>query len=114
MDYRDAVNELLQSGLSDWVQLYEVMAAAREYCSAQTLDEARRVSLQLLERCLARGLFEVGDVDQGGFTPWSVQGTQAVEHVRVRWPEGLDPEIGDICWLRITRAGESAAGAAGP
>ena len=68
--------------------------------------------MEVVGRLLRDGLMEVGDVLEGvGFVPWPLDVDGALIEIRRRWLdlESDRPNLGDVCWLRLTPTGTEIA-----
>ena len=104
------VDELVVAGADDWVTAAEVAWIAKSMGSATTLHEIKALSVELMHAVLAAGLMEAGDVTDGGFLAWEVPPEEAVARIERSWEQlGRLPNIGDVCWLANTDAGNRRA-----
>jgi hypothetical protein len=123
------VEAILKSGDGDWVGLWELVHAAEALMPNASDDEKRHFALAGLERVLDLGYAEIGDLRspddwvrtvQGvirrqhlprpSFEPWHLSNREVVARVESEWiATGHAPNIGDICWLELTREGMAAA-----
>jgi len=104
------LDEILVRGLDDWIQACEVQSCTIEVCGAHTGDEMRRLSLAIIRHALELGLVRVGDVTTGAFRPWPGDVDAIVRRVEREWMALEDgPNLGDVCWLANTPAGDERA-----
>jgi len=86
----------------DYIALPQLASAARWKLGARTTEEARELSLQLVQRLYKRGL-RPGDYNLGTrFDYWPDEGCQAVlDRIEREWIEaGEDPNLAEpICWF---------------
>ncbi len=111
MSLHNLVEELLRRGLDDWVDATEVAWVARSVGGATSEAEVRDLSLRVLRELLGRDLMDVGMVTETGFTAWKIPVDQALQQIESEWlalPKG--PDLGDICWLNLTKKGSIEAG----
>jgi hypothetical protein len=107
----DIVDEVLVSGLDDWVMLVQVESLVRQGRGGLSPDTAIGETVGAVAEMLTGGLVEVGDVrEPAGFMPWGVPPADAVARIRSEWRAlGRDLEMGDICWLSNTALGDERA-----
>ena len=105
------LDEILTSGIHDWVQAAEVAAIAREVGKAQPGAATRELSLRLIRGLLETGLAEVGMVsEEKGFVAWDTSVEESMRRITHEWlarPNGPGP--GEVCWLNLTAEGERRA-----
>ena len=106
--------ELLESGLLDWIGLWELVRTVREY---EQLDkdapENLPRSLDLIDELLNDGVMDIGNLAHKRVTPWGVTVEEALKRVRQGWATlGRDPNFGEVCWLANTPKGDAEATAA--
>ena len=109
----DVRNDLLTSGLYDWVPLIEVMQVANRHSASAKTDAVQRLALQTIKSLVEDGLMLIGDLPFPGekFSGWDVPLDVAMERVedllvahyaeRDRWTF--------IVWMGLTPAGERLA-----
>jgi hypothetical protein len=103
--------EVLVAGRGDWVGLWEVVRTAREL-DAGPQEDVPRVVVSVIRALHERGLVRIGcPRSGGGFEPWPLSSEQAAARIVQEWQElgERDPDIGEICWLENTPAGDEAA-----
>jgi hypothetical protein len=123
------VEHVLVSGDGDWVGLWELVSTVGKLAPSGSDDEKRRLTLAGLERVLDLGYAEVGDLRSPGewvrpsqwpvrrqrpphpsFEPWQASKRDILARVETEWMSAArPPNIGDICWLRLTPEGNAAA-----
>ncbi len=110
------VEELLVSGLDDWIQTWEVAWIAEKVGGVTTEHAIMEMSLAAISTVLAEGLADIGDIgDIGdgrmGVVSWNLPVEQAAERLRREWITlGTTPNIGDISgWLKLTPKGKRVA-----
>jgi hypothetical protein len=102
------IDELLASGVADWLMASEVAWVASSIGGASTPDEVRVTSLQLIEHMLDEHLLTVGDVGDDGFSEWGISTDEAMMRIGHEWAAlGRAPSLGDICWFNLTEIGET-------
>jgi hypothetical protein len=107
---QQVLDEMLVSGLRDWVQASEVASLSMEVGGASTDSEIRTLSLTVIRDALEQGLMTVGDLTREGFTPWGGEGEAAIHRVEASWLDlGRGPNLGEVCWLCNTDAGDIRA-----
>lgn len=85
----------------DYIALPQIASAARWDLGAQTTNEARELSLEIVRRLYERGL-RPGEYWGGDFNYWPDEGYQAVlDRIEREWIKaGEDPNLGEpICWF---------------
>jgi hypothetical protein len=108
---RSIGEDALISGLDDWVGLWELVHAAERLLTPVGEDKIREAVLSAIERLLADELVQVGDLSAGRvFKPWVLSNDLALARIDAEWLrlERL-PDIGDVCWLNNTEAGNAKA-----
>jgi hypothetical protein len=107
MKYQDCFERLLVLGTVDWIGAWEVASVAQTVGGATSEAAVRDLSLRVIADLLNRGLMEAGDVTESGFRPWTVPVAAAVSRIQREWTAlGRNPDLGDICWLANTKAGD--------
>ena len=112
MDREKTIDEVLVRGLDDWVMLTEVEFVVRRATPGAGPDQLVAESVDLIEAMLGDGLVEVGEVreDAGGFVRWTLAPTEAAARITSEWRNlGRDLNLGDVCWLSNTAAGDERA-----
>ena len=108
------LDELLLRGLDDWVMAAEVASLARSVGGAATDTEVRDMAVEAISAVVEDGLMQVGDVSDGGFFEWDMKPEDAVQRVASEWRAlQRSPDIGEVCWLSNTPAGDARAKALG-
>ena len=104
------VDELLMRGADDWVMAVDVAWLASSVGGADTDHEVLTLSVQTIRAVVGEGLMQIGDVTEGGFFGWDLKPEAAVEKVARDWIAlGRPPDLGDVCWLANTPAGDPRA-----
>lgn len=104
------IRALVDRGRDDWVMAADVAWIARDIGGADSDDEVRIESINLIGTALRDGLMRVGDVTDGGFFPWEASIDQALRRVEASWQElGRSPDLGEVCWLENTAEGDALA-----
>jgi hypothetical protein len=101
------IDELVIRGTDDWVTAAEVAWIAKSVGRAPTNNDIKTLSVELIHAVLQAGLMEAGDVTDGGFFGWGVSPNEASARIERSW-EQLDrlPNLGEVCWLANTEAGD--------
>ena len=114
--FPEMVDDLLVRGSDDWVMLTEldwvVKSNATRY--GVSLDPSARISvgIEVLRRVIENGLMQPGDVikEPPEFVTWDLSGPAALERIESGWRAlGENLQMGDVCWLENTSAGDSHA-----
>jgi hypothetical protein len=108
-------NELLTSGLFDWVPPIEVQIAITQYHLAETLPAQQDLALQTIRSLVEEGLMRIGDLPgpDGKFPAWNLPVDAAMERVHDRFvrhygdPTGWEFSI----WLGLIDSGRRTANA---
>jgi hypothetical protein len=104
------IDELLIRGIDDWVTASEVAWIAKSKGKAETDDSVTQLSLDLIRAALLAGLMKAGDVTDGGFFAWETGPEESGVRIQREWKElGHLPDLGDVCWLANTEAGDDRA-----
>jgi hypothetical protein len=104
------IDDLLLRGSDDWVTAAEVAWLAKSVGGATSDQEIEQVAFAAMSDVLRSGLMQVGDVTDGGFFEWDVSPDDALERVIREWRGlGRSPELGEVCWLANTPAGDLRA-----
>lgn len=108
------IDELLIRGADDWLTASEVAWIAKSKGNAETEGAISQLSINLIRAVLRSGLMEAGDVTDGGFFAWATSPEESATRIERAWQElGRLPDLGDVCWLANTEAGDDRARAAG-
>lgn len=110
MNLLGSVDEMILSGLDDWVDAAEVAYIAKAYGGASTDEEIRQLSIEIIREVIEKGLMRTGDITQGGFKEWDLSDEEIVERINSEWTAlGRRPNLGEICWLENTEEGNRRA-----
>jgi hypothetical protein len=103
--------EILRSGADDYVGLWEAARTAREFGIVRSETEISAAVIEAIGTLIKEGHVEIGDLDRAGFRPWSPQSAEVITwRIQDAWTRlGRDPDIGEICWMRLTASGELEA-----
>lgn len=104
------IDELLTRGAEDWVMAADVAWLAKSIGGADTDQEVLSLSVNTIRAVVTEGLMQLGDVTDGGFFEWDLEQEAAIEKVERDWSAlGRLPDLGDVCWLANTPAGDTRA-----
>lgn len=107
----EIINELLLSGLTDWISLHDVVWHCTE---GMINDESKSRVLRVLERLYTDAFVVPGDLDESGFEDWKTSPDGWVRRSADELGQlGWQP-MGAGFWLRLTPAGAQAARDARP
>lgn len=105
-DDRTLIEDVLASGVDDWVYAAEVygIAGRTSLCDAAQL---RLLSVGLIAELLVRGLVVAGEFDGDSHRPWDCSTGEAIARISEDWQGWGDevPTPGAIVWLDLTPAG---------
>jgi hypothetical protein len=104
------MDNLLILGLDDWLHFPDlVFETAPDTPRTDDISALYQV-LTALRELLESGLVVVGDVTEGGFSPWNIPLEDALDQVSQRWISLRRPvSFGDVCWLQNTPEGDRRA-----
>ena len=105
---RSLLEDLVVSGLDDWVDEAEVIGnIARR--AAEDLDDRFAIAVGLIQTAILRGLVIPGGLTNEGFDAWSLSETDAASQVLSRWVAFDNPAVlpGDVVWLKNTDKGDA-------
>jgi hypothetical protein len=104
------VRDVLRRGLDDWIQAAEVVSVAISIGGASTEVDQRTLSLEIIRNVVENRLMTVGDVTGDGFHGWDLSEHDALVRIEREWLAlGRRPNLGEICWLSNTEAGDDFA-----
>lgn len=104
------IDEVLKRGLDDWIQAAEVASVVQSIAGQRSNASIRRITLEVIETLIQRGLMRAGEVTREGFYEWDLTADQALEKIVTTWNAlGRLPELGEVCWLSNTAQGDSRA-----
>lgn len=104
------IDELLIRGADDWVMAADVAWLAKSVGSAVTDQEVLNLSIHTIRAVVTEGLMQLGDVTDGGFFEWDLTPEASIEKVERDWNAlGRLPDLGEVCWLANTPAGDTRA-----
>jgi hypothetical protein len=110
MEIESMLNELLTDGADDWLMALDVAWVAKSMGGARNANAIRELSMRLIRELIVRELAIVGDVDEHGFQPWSLDISETLDQIGRRWASlSREPTLGDVCWLDLTPKGELRA-----
>ncbi len=104
------ISELVLRGSDDWVYAAEAVSIIRSLDAGGSEENEMQAAIKLITAVLERGLMEAGDIGQEGFRTWQMSTQESIQQIRNSM-ESLNrlPDIGEICWLSNTPAGDSLA-----
>lgn len=106
-------DELLTSGLSDWVSLAEVQTIISHFRLADTPDKRQDLVLKTIRSVVEDGLMQIGDLPgaDGKFLAWPGSVDAAMQRLYDRFVRHYDdPTTWDYSiWLGLTEAGKHTA-----
>lgn len=112
---KDILEELLDRGLSDMLQLGEMAWVARRDLGGSPGEaDVIRATTEAIGELLGSGWAIVGDaVKDGGLLcvqSWGLSAAETIKRIEDEWSEleGM-PNLGEICWLELTDAGRTEA-----
>jgi len=112
-DPRTVIEELVISGLVDWVYESWVYSTVAELTPLVTIDDRSRFTIGTIAELIARHLMVAGELDENGaFRSWDLPTGAAIERVIERWDRdwrGQVPTPGAVVWLCNTEAGDQLA-----
>lgn len=104
------IDELLIRGVDDWVTAADVAWLAKSVAGATSDEDVLDVATTIIKEVMNEGLMQVGDVTDGGFFEWDLSPEDALERVIREWRTlGRSPDLGEVCWLANTPAGDARA-----
>ncbi|HZU88142.1 MAG TPA: hypothetical protein VE993_02685 [Stellaceae bacterium] len=101
MDMNKIVDEYMNESEVDYIALWQLSQTSRDELGANTTDQARSISLELVRRLYERGL-RPGGYWGADFDYWPDEGCQAaLERIEQEWIAlGHDPNPAEpICWF---------------
>lgn len=106
-----AVEGVLLAGLDDWTGVWMVVGEVRHTLGITEEAEIRSTTLQIIRFLLSEGLMAIGDLrGPDEFVPWYTGTEESVARLEREWIElGAEPGVGDLGWLALAPAGETAA-----
>ena len=109
------LNELVLSGLDDWVHDAEVCGNIARGI-VQDPNDRRIVAIGIVTAALNSELVQAGKIGpEGNFEPWEMSPAEAASKIASDWLALPDPDCapGELFWLQNTERGDSIARAAG-
>ncbi len=104
------IDGLLLRGADDWVMATDVAWITKSAGGATTDEQILETAVRIIGIVVDQGLMKIGDVTGGGFFEWDLSPDEAVEKVEREWRAlGRLPDLGDVCWLANTDAGDDRA-----
>jgi hypothetical protein len=106
MRIQRCVDDLVKRGADDWIQAAEVAWVAKSIGEASTDTDVRDLALELIREVVQHGLMEIGEVAADAFRKCPLSPEEALSRVTREWmPLSGLPDLGDVCWLCNTEAG---------
>ena len=112
MSIEACLDELVKSGIDDWVPDADVAWIAKSVAGARSPSEIHSTVLTLVAEALRRGLMEIGEIfpPERGFRSWGLPVDAAVAKLESEWRSKAGrPLGGEIFWLRNTDTGRRRA-----
>jgi hypothetical protein len=110
MNLKACIEDVLNRGLDDWIDITELAFVAKSVGMAGTDAEIRDLSIEIIRNVVQEGLMEVGDVTTDGFHRWGLSPDEVIKRIERDWGAlGRWPYTGDICWLSNTEQGDEIA-----
>ena len=105
--------ELLTSGLSDWVHLYEVHSQVEHDNPGASSDQVQAETLDTIRSLVADGLFEIGDLSGPGgqFAAWKTPLEESIRRISKVYLDHFEDETAWIWvfWFALTDKGRQVA-----
>jgi len=108
-------SELLDRGLSDMLQLSEMISVAQDHLGGSLSEgEIMQATTGVIGELVDSGYAIVGDVvrDEGLLCvqSWGLSVAGTIKRVEDEWRAlGRMPNLGEVCWLELTDAGRTEA-----
>ena len=112
MNMQEAIDDLVQNGIDDWVDNVAVAWVAKSIGGAKSPDEIRIVALQVVAEPLRGGYMNIGELNGPGdtFQKWDMTIAEALAHADLEWRSlGRRPLTGEVFWLCNTPKGDQRA-----
>lgn len=102
---------ILTDGLDDWVMLGAITQAGVHFGMAESIQDAREITIDALALLLAEGLVEVGEIhhDVGRFHAWGLSPARTVEAIRQLTAVDDPDSWYAAAWINLTERGETVA-----
>jgi hypothetical protein len=111
-----ALDELLDRGLDDMLQLSEVIGVTGRHLGKRIHDRSvEAMTLELIGDLLQSGDAIAGDLDQDSgkilyVRSWGLSPSATVERIEREWRElAKPPNLGDVVWMELTESGREKA-----
>jgi hypothetical protein len=105
--------ELLTSGLADWVHLAEIHHQVNQDNQGFTVEQVQTETLDTIRALVTDGLFEVGDLGgpDGRFAAWDTPLEESIKRISEAYIDHFDNETKWIWvfWLGLTDKGRQIA-----
>ncbi len=110
---RTVVEELVVSGLVDWVYESWVYSTVIDLTPLLNFEDRRLYTIGTIAELIANDLMVAGQLDEtGAFRSWELSAGNAIARVVERWNRdwnGQVPTPGAVVWLSSTEAGDQLA-----
>ncbi|NDJ91278.1 hypothetical protein [Mycolicibacter kumamotonensis] len=112
-DASSAREEVLLSGLVDWVALDRIHGFVAQENRGDVLSVIQEKTLELIRSLVGDGLFDVGDLqgEGGEFVSWETSVDESIQRIRHVYVSNFDDRYawGWSCWLSLTAKGQRVA-----
>ncbi len=106
MSYEQVIDNILANGADDWVPL---VVLVRQFDATLAGEALLRSCISVVEEGLTSGWVMVGDLNPR-FVAWPLTTASVLARIEQEWRAlGRAPELGEICWLANTPAGNERA-----
>ena len=94
-------DDFMREAEIDYIGLWQVINTVGYGFEPTTIEERRRLTLEVIKRLMARGLQAVDLGEGSSCIPWPDQNVESVmRRINAEWEAlGHEPDIGDIIWL---------------
>ena len=112
MELQDIHKDILALCAADETGLWLIIkrVAKDQYSLEQLPTWVQSKTIEVIGDLLRKGLIEVGNPNGPTFEPISDSLEETIAFIEREWDKlGKTPNIGDLCWVRATSAGEQLA-----